>query len=111
MTIVAEKRKHPRFEINQMVELTYARENFVGAKGINISENGLLCETNERMEPYTVVFMMITIEHKKKEYLMECEGVVIRSDKNKDHWDTGINITAVRNGDRGAFKEFVDSLK
>ncbi len=111
MTAAAENRKHPRFEINQMVELGYARENFVGATGINISKNGLLCETSERMEPHTVVFMMITITLKGKEYLIECEGVVNRSEKKKGAWNTAINITAVRAGDRKAFEEFASGSK
>jgi hypothetical protein len=111
MTTTTEKRKHPRFEINQMVELTYARENFVGATGINISTNGLLCETNERMEPHTVVFMMITLTLKGKEYLIECEGVVNRSEKIKGRWNTAINITAVRSGDRKAFDSFASGLQ
>ncbi len=45
--MVDERRKCPRFRIDQMVKISYGEESFIQGSGINISECGVLCETRE----------------------------------------------------------------
>ncbi len=102
-----EKRKHPRFEINQLVELEFARETFVHAEGINLSAEGVLCITDEKCEPHTTVFLMMTVSLKSGDRIIKCEGVVVHSGKKGKEWKTGIRITSMHSGCEKIFKEFL----
>jgi len=106
-----EKRKHPRFEINQLVELDLGRETFIHAAAANLSEGGLLCHTDEYCEPYTRVFLMMTLALTGGDRIIKCEGVVVRSEKEGRHWETGISITSMDSASRKIFDEFIGQKK
>ncbi len=107
----AENRKHPRFEINQLVELDFARETFVHAEAGNLSEGGILCITDEECEVYTKVFLMMTLSLKSGDRIIKCEGVVVRSQKKGKLWETAINITDMDAASRKIFREFIQQKK
>lgn len=107
----SENRKHPRFEINQLVELDIGRETFIHADAANLSEGGLLCYTEEYCEPYTKVFLMMTLKLESRERIIKCEGVVVRSVKEGRRWNTGISITFMDNASRKIFDEFLSHKK
>ena len=106
-----ENRKHPRFDINQLVELDFGRETFVHADAANLSEGGILCKTDEQVDPYTKVFLMMTLSLQNRERIIRCEGVVVRSEKAGGQWDTGISITSMDAGSRRIFEEFIGQKK
>lgn len=106
-----ENRKHPRFEINQLVELDFGRETFVHADAANLSEGGMLCKTDEQVDPYTKIFLMMTLTLRNRERIIKCEGVVVRSQKSGSQWDTGINITSMDAASRKIFNEFIGQKK
>jgi len=102
-----EKRQHPRFEINQLVELDMGRETFVHADAVNLSAGGILCKTDEQVDPYTKLFLMMTLNLQNRERIIKCEGLVVRSEKAGDQWDTGISITSMDEASRKIFEEFI----
>jgi len=61
-----ERRKSERFLINQLIEIDMGREYFIPAEGVNISDEGLLCHTAEAIEPYSRVYMQLTLDGGKK---------------------------------------------
>lgn len=107
----AENRQHPRFEINQLVELDFGRETFVHADAANLSEGGILCKTDELVEASTKVFIMMTLTLKSTERIIKCEGVVVRSQKSGSQWNTGIYITSMDAASRKIFNEFIGQKK
>jgi len=100
-----EKRNHPRFKINQFVEIDYGHERYINAQGINFSRNGILCKTDEECPLYGTVLMMMTLPYKKKTRIINLEGVVNRSVHKKGGWETGINITSMNHASKTVFDE------
>ena len=100
-----EKRKHPRFKINQLVEFDLGYEKFTAAEGINLSRNGILCKTEDELPLYSKVFMMMTISYKKNERIISLEGVVIRSFHRRGGWETGISLTSMDEASKEIFEE------
>ena len=76
-----EKRRAPRFHINQLIELEYGKESFVRASGLNISEGGLLCKTEPYLAPSSRVFLSV---HLSDDEIVNCEGIVVRSERRDD---------------------------
>ncbi len=107
----AENRKHPRFEINQLVELDFERESFVRADAANLSEGGVLCRTEEPCELHSTVFMMMTLSLKGSDRIIKCEGIVVRSEKKGKEWEVGISITSMDGASRKIFSEFIKEQK
>jgi len=105
-----EKRSHPRFQINQLVEIDYGREQYISAEGVNLSKNGVLCKTEEECPLYSKVFMMMTLPHKNKNRIINLEGVVIWSKHNRGSWETGISITSMTTASRTIFNEVMNHL-
>lgn len=102
-----ERRKTPRFSINQMIEMEMGKENFISAEGVNISEEGLLCHTSESMEPYSRVYMQISFEKSQKKQTIACEGVVVRCKKNKKNFDTALEFADIDETDKKKIHTFV----
>ena len=106
-----ERRKSPRFDVNQMVKLSHhGKESFVGAMGLNISDTGILCETNQSLELYSRVFLMLSLVFKHESLEITCEGIVMRSVKDKKVYDVGIEFTAMREEDAAKLQTFLDYL-
>lgn len=108
--MTTEKRSHPRFIINQLVEVDYGHERYISASGINISRNGILCITDEECPIYSRVQVMMTLPYHKKERIINLEGIVNRSVAKKHGWETGINITDMNKASRAVFDEVMNHL-
>ncbi len=101
-----ERRKYLRFNIHQMIELSIGKENYVSAEAVNLSESGILCRTEQGVEPYSRMFLLIGVPTKEGEKKIRCEGVVIRCDAIKGgYYDVGVEFTSV--DDREALKNFL----
>ncbi len=106
----SEKRDHPRFKINQLVEIDYGHEKYINAQGLNLSRNGVLCKTEEECPLYGKVLMMMTLPYKKKTRIINLEGVVNRSVHKRGGWETGINITSMNRASKTVFDEVINHL-
>lgn len=89
-----ERRRAERFSIQHLIELDYGKEQFVRASGINISSSGLLCQTEPAIELYTRVFLSLKLPSKNGEEIINCEGIVVRSDQDGSTFTTGISFTS-----------------
>ena len=102
-----ERRKSPRFTINQMIDLELGRENYIAAEGVNISDEGLLCHTSELLEPYSRVFLQLSLNGEKKNQTIKCEGVVVRCKKNKKKYDTALEFADMEQSDKKKIHTFL----
>ncbi len=106
---MTERRRAPRFAIEQLVELEYGKETFVRAKGVNISSSGLLCTVDTYVEPYTQVSLLISVPSGPEGRKISCEGTVMRSEKSKGKYYIGISFSFFSDDDAKALAEFIDA--
>jgi len=102
-----ERRKSPRFTISQMIDLEMGRENYIAAEGVNISDEGLLCHTSESLEPYSRVYIQLSLNEAKKNHIIKCEGVVVRCKKNRKTYDTALEFAEINESDRKKIHSFL----
>lgn len=105
--MIVERRKSPRFLINQMIEMNMGRESFISAEGVNISEDGILCHTSQSLDPYSRVYMQLSLGEGKKMQIISCEGVVVRCKKNKKSFDTALEFADIEESDRKKIHTFL----
>jgi len=101
-----EKRKHQRFEIPQIFKIEFMREEPFSAAGINISEGGLLCETEYNLEPLSRVFMTFVLPDKKHE-LLRNEGSVLRVEKKGHMYQFAVAFGDMTDDDRDELRRFL----
>ncbi len=102
-----ERRKFKRFAIAQFVEMSFTKENFIRATGINLSEAGILCETSEPPEPYAQIYLMLTTPDGKD--TAEIEGVVVHTEKVKTKYKVGVEFTHVYDEDKKIIRKIIKS--
>ncbi len=103
-----EKRRTPRFRIHQMIEIQFSKETFILSKGINLSENGLLCITEKYIDPYTKIFIMLEIPLKHETFTLKTDGVVIRSEETGGEFYTGIEFTSLFGSERLNIRKYLE---
>ncbi len=104
-----ERRKARRFTIDHMVELDFGRESVVHASGINVSSSGLLCKSDNYMDPDTEVSLVLTVPSESGDHTISCDGVVVRSDRGKGRHLTAIEFISLADKDVGALEAFLAS--
>ncbi|MEW5817520.1 MAG: PilZ domain-containing protein [Spirochaetota bacterium] len=113
--MIDERRRFPRFQIDQLIQLSYERESFVAAKGVNISEGGILCITDAPVDIYSRVFLMLTLVFKErseeKANEITCEGIVNRCDPEGDIYYVGIQFTDLQENEKRILKKYIDFLE
>ena len=102
-----ERRHAPRFTIEQIVELSFGREAFVRGNGINLSKNGLLCETDGYLEPSTQVALQMTLQLPTGTHRFNCEGIVVRTDEKNGRFLSGISFTTLTGEDARKLTAFL----
>jgi c-di-GMP-binding flagellar brake protein YcgR len=105
-----DRRRSDRFTIHQMIELSMSRETFFMAEGKNISEHGILCVSDEYIEPYKKVFLMLSFPEGTDNYILQSDGIVIRCDKTDDGYAVGINFTDIDPTDKERLREYIQSV-
>lgn len=101
-----EKRKHQRFEIPQIFKIEFMREDPFSATGINISEGGLLCETEYNLEPLSRVFMTFILPDKSHE-LLRNEGSVLRVAKKGHMYQFAVAFGDMTDDDREQLRRYL----
>lgn len=107
----AERRKTPRFHLDQLIQIGPFRESYVQARGLNISENGLLCETGEPCDVYQQVYAQISFDIGKQHRTIECDGIVLRNEKHGGKWKVAINFEDLSDESRSVVKSFTKKKK
>ncbi|HNZ28285.1 MAG TPA: PilZ domain-containing protein [Spirochaetota bacterium] len=104
-----DRRKHPRFEINQIVKISLLKETFFNAESVNISEGGILCKSRYEAEPLSQIFIMFDLFLKDKTYSIKSDGVVVHCDRDSDGlFLIGIQFVDIDGEDRDKIREFLE---
>ncbi len=93
--------------IEHVIELSYGRESFVNARGLNLSKTGLLCTTDTYIEPYTTVFLAINVPAGPEGQTINCEGIVLRSTEEEEGYTTAISFMSFREKDAETLVDFL----
>jgi c-di-GMP-binding flagellar brake protein YcgR len=101
-----DKRKHPRFKIDQIIRLTYGNELFIQASGINISEGGVFCRTMEYVEPYTKVLILMEAATDSGEMELSSEGMVTRIEDDGEDYLAAIEFSSMNESDKEKLKKY-----
>lgn len=107
----AERRHEIRFSIDQIIELSFGRESFLHAIGINISKTGLLCATDSYLEPYAEVSLLLTIPVGSENHRVGCDGIVVRSEIEQTRYLAGISFTSLSEQDSKILESFLKKRK
>ncbi|MDH4262779.1 MAG: PilZ domain-containing protein [Spirochaetia bacterium] len=103
-----EKRKAARFAISQFINISYTKENFIKATGINISIAGMLCELDGTVEPYSKIFILLDLQDKKDP--VELEGIIVRIEKKGQKYLAGVEFSDIYDEDKERLKKFIKTL-
>lgn len=104
----SEKRTAARFPISQFVDVSYTREKFIKATGINLSATGMLCELEGPVEPYSKIFIMLDLKDKKEP--VELQGIIVRIEKKDKTYLAGVEFSDIYDEDIGRLKKFIKTL-
>ena len=105
-----ERRRCPRFRIDQVIKISYGEETFIQGSGINISECGVLLETNEPVEPCTNIFLMINLPIGEEGEEFTCEGVVTRTERSGNKFNVAIEITNIEDSIREKLRKYINDF-
>jgi len=103
-----EKRAAARFPISQFVNVSYTREKFHKASGINISLTGMLCEMDGPIEPYSKIYMMLDLNDNKDP--LELQGIIVRTEKKGQKFLAGVEFSDLYDEDVNRLKKFIKTL-
>jgi len=110
-----EKRKNPRFTINQMIAYGPNREEYVYAEIGDLSREGLSCVSNQQVDIMTNVYLMMRVPYRDGSVggsrQVRCEGYVSHSKLVQGRCSFGIRITSVYEADVGAFEAYLVQLE
>jgi len=104
-----ERRKHNRFDIPQIFKIEFMREDPFEASGLNISEGGLLCETDYPIEPLSRVFMTFILPDKGHEILRN-EGSVLRVTKKNHKYHFAVGFGDMTDEDRAQLRKYLNAV-
>ncbi len=104
---IKDKRKHPRFNVNRIVEIGIMKENTFNAFGLNISEGGIFCESDYPVKPLSRVSIMFTMTINGKDHTIECEGSVIHVRKEGKKNLFGVHFSGLMPEEQRLIRSFV----
>ena len=96
--MASDKRRASRFRIDQMIEMSFGREESLRCRGIDLSESGILCRTDSAMEPGTRVFLLLSLSEGGDEEPISCEAAVARCTPADSGFDVGLSFVDVPTG-------------
>jgi c-di-GMP-binding flagellar brake protein YcgR len=104
-----DKRKHQRFSISQIVDISLAHETFFAAEGVNLSQDGVLIKTKYPLEPQSKIFVMLKLGPAPDAGTIQAEGIVIHSEQNGDTYACGVQFYSLRPKDKKALDDYLAS--
>ena len=104
-----ERRKYPRFTINQFIELSFEKETEINAQGINIIEAGFMCHTDEYVDPYTKLFVLLSLNGNSNVQQISVEGMVMRCMKKGKNYETAVEFVEITDDNRQRIRKFIKS--
>ncbi|MCF7887353.1 MAG: PilZ domain-containing protein [Candidatus Omnitrophica bacterium] len=115
-----ERRKYPRLEKNLPIKLkqTPDKDFDIATETTNISASGAYCAITKSIKPMTKLKLILLIPiHKskvKKIRKINCQGVVVRKEKNESNkkfpYRIGIFFNKIDNQDRKFLRSYINSF-
>lgn len=97
---MTEKRKEQRCSISQMIGYFPGREEYLWAEGVNLSHEGLLCVSDNPIEPLTNLYLMLELSAGGVTKTLRCEGYVKHSHMEGGRCSFGVKIETMSDEDR-----------
>ncbi len=107
---MSEGRRKQRFSLQMLIELSYNKENFIDASGIDISSVGIGCKSGNPLS-LSNTYLMMKLFVDGNEEIIECEGMVIYSRKSDDYYRSGINFTDFKDSGKEKLDKFLKSYE
>ena len=106
----SDKRKSPRFPIEQFIDVSFGRETFVKATGLDISASGMRCELEGPLDPYASIYILLKIS---EEETIEVNGIIVRVEKKgASKYIVGIEFSDdMYDEDKTKLKKYIKNLK
>ena len=105
-----ERRRAGRFKINQLVQMSFDREEFISAKGIDLSELGMLVESEDELDLGAKVFLLFEVPGPEGSQSIQSDGIVAHSVKTKGKYRTGIEFDGLFESDKAKIKRYQETL-
>lgn len=88
----SERRRSHRYTIEQMVQVSGLKDEFLNATSVNISEHGLSCTCAEEIDPSGRLFLILGLGAKAT---IKVESVVVWTNKKKNWTELGVEFTSM----------------
>jgi len=108
-----ERRKFPRFKIEQMISIDYGKQEFLEAHGIDFSEEGVRCLTSVEVEMHSRVYLLLTLPEVISKDPFSCEGVVMYFEdiEDSEFCYVGIQLVDLTDEQKNMVKSYLEMLK
>ena len=101
------RRRKPRFEVHRLTHLSYGRDRFLDAEGLNVSRTGMLCRTTEPLPIDDHVSCTLGTPSLADEWV-SCDGTVVRGDQQPDNsYEVAITFTEIDVAAQPVFEELL----
>jgi hypothetical protein len=102
-----ENRRAPRFRIDQMIEMSFGREESLRCQGVDLSEGGMACRTDASLESGTRVYLLLSLAPGGDEEPVSCEGVVTRCTATDWGFEVGISFVGLHPTIQGRLQSYL----
>lgn len=107
---MTEKRRFKRFSIHQLIEISFGREVFIEAEGINISEGGMRCKLSQGLDPLSRLYLLLTIPLEEELHIIETEGIIRWCEQTENgEFQAGIEFHELSKTDKNVLKTYIES--
>ncbi len=109
-----ERRKFPRYSISQMIAINFNNlNNITYAKGINISQSGLLCDINYHLSIKTNIYLVLSIPTGNDEKKIEIQARVVRAEKTESNniFRTALEFTFIEENNKNFLNKYIAGLE
>jgi len=105
-----DKRRHGRFKMYQMIQLSIGKEKFIACEGINISKSGMLCKTNAEVHSSARFYLMFEVPLKTGKYEIKCEGLAAHVNPVEDGFEVGVSFCDLWEEDAKILEMYIAEL-
>ncbi len=104
-----ERRKYPRFSLNQCIQISFGKETFIDAEAVNISMSGILCSSSVPIDNLDKIFMMIDLPIGNEIKTIQCEGVPMYAKTVEGKNMFGVQFTEISEEACSDLKQYLDT--
>jgi hypothetical protein len=107
-----EKRRSKRFTLHQLIEVSYEGDLFVRAEGVDLSECGILCKTDPKLEVAFPVYLILKLElpNQAEPVFIKTDGKVVHAEVRDDGFYAGIEFDDLPMGQAAELKHYFETI-